>query len=1138
MQRISVEEFHKLINEKVLIFDGAMGTSLQAMPLKERDFGGYKGCSEALILYAPDAIKIVHKDFIQSGCQVIETNTFNATSIGLKEYGLENEIDKINRKAVEIAREAIDEVETAEPVLIAGSVGPTSKLPSLNNISFDEMSEAYYEQFKALFEAGIDILQIETCQDLLQIKSALYAAETLFAEKKQRCAVNVSVTLESSGTMLIGSDVHAIIASLEPYSFIDMLSINCATGPGEMVRHVDHLVNNWPGAVGVMPNAGLPVNVKGKPVYNMKPEEFAGYIEKFVKESGVNMVGGCCGTTPQHLAAVVEKVAGHKPPKRKVRFVPQVASLFSAVALRQNPAPTLIGERTNANGAKQFRGMLKNEDWDGMVAMGREQVKAGAHLVDLCVAYAGRNELNDINTLVPRFAAQINLPLVIDSTSPEAIEAALKLHGGRCVINSVNLEDGGRRLDAVAKLAHRFGAALICLAIDENGMAKTAEEKLKILNRLFKLLTKKYALRPADLIFDPLTFTVGSGEVSLRNSAAETLKALKLINEGLPEVNTILGLSNVSFGLNKAGREILNSVFLQEAVSAGLTCAIVNPAGILPGHKITPEERKVALNLIYNPGGDGTDLTRFIEFFTDENKRHKKLDVEKLTPKQHLKEKVIDGDKSEIENLLEKLLNDHKPHEIINQILLPAMKEVGELFGSGKLQLPFVLQSAEVVKNTVDILQPLMEKVEPSPDKRVILATVAGDVHDIGKNLVNIMLSNNGYNVYDLGIKIDIEDMIKAAKDHNSKIIGMSGLLVRSTEIMKENLEELNRRNFFPTVILGGAALTKDFVEKELQPIYNGRVYYARDTVDAVSILEKNLSKNEKEAQESIISKNTGKSVKKKDNINPDEELVGRANRHQFVANQNIIKPPFYGRHLLEISSKDLFALLSHKVLFEARWGFKKGSLTETEYKKIIEEKARPALNKFIKEDQEEILFKAQAVYGYFRCKARGNKIKIFDDAEITIGEFEFPRQKKKPGLCLADFISEEKNDLIALWAVTLGKNIIEEGRKRFADDKFCDYHLLHGLGSELADCAAVYVHRQIHRELFPGQTLTKGQLQGCRYSFGYPACPDLSSQKDLLRILDARKIGIELSESFQMVPELSVSGFILLNPFARYFVP
>lgn len=833
----AVNEFKNILDQRILIYDGAMGTKLIAKGLTSQNYGGKDGCSEALNLFSPEVVKEVHKDYINAGCDVIETNTFGGTRITLKEYGLADKVREVNTAAVKIAKDAIAEAANGRRIFIAASIGPTSQLPSLGAITFDDMAAAYTEQFEALFDAGIDILQIETCQDLLQIKSALYAAERIFEKRNWICPVVVSVTLESNGKMLVGTDLTAVAATLEPYEFVDMLGINCSTGPLEMVRHVALLSKCWKKAIGVMPNAGLPDLVDGKPVYSMTPEEFASYHVKFVTEYGTNMAGGCCGTNEKHLKAVVEALKNIKPTKRVLLDENvKVSSMFSAVDMRQFPAPTLIGERTNTNGAKKFRDYLANEDFDGMTAMGKEQVKNGAHLVDLCVAFAGRNEVNDLKRLVPMFALQVNLPLVIDSTSPEAIETALKLHGGRCVINSVNFEDGGERLYKIAKIAKRFGALLICLTIDEEGMAKTAEKKYAIAKRLRNVLCDELGFKESDLIFDPLTFTV-AGDAESRNAAVETLKALKLISENMPQANTVLGLSNVSFGLKAASREILNSVFVVEAVKNGLKSAIINPAKIIPVNTIPEDIKELALNLIYNKNNDGSDLMKFMKALEGQNSVLGKKDITVLPLEEQLKTKVVESDASGLSEIIENLVKTKSAEDIVNNIILPGMKEVGDLFGSGVLQLPFVLQSAEIVKKSVDLLKPYMKKNCDKSENKFILATVAGDVHDIGKNLVNIMVSNNGFEVIDLGIRVDIDTMIKSAQENGVNMIGMSGLLVRSTVIMKENLEELNRRNFLPDVILGGAALTEDYVEKELKPMYKGRVFYAADAIDTAKIL-------------------------------------------------------------------------------------------------------------------------------------------------------------------------------------------------------------------------------------------------------------------------------------------------------------
>lgn len=1140
MKSTSVELFENLVKNEVLIYDGAMGTNLIALELKNEDYGGKKGCSEALNLFCPQAVKSVHKSFVEAGCRVIETNTFGATKITLQEYGLEDRVREINLAAVRIAKDAIAECgagkENKPKVLVAGSVGPTSLLPSLDKTDFDYMVGAYIEQFEALTDAGIDILQIETCQDLLQIKSALFAAQKVFENKKKRCAVVVSVTPEANGKILVGSDLGAVAAVLEPYDFIDALGINCSTGPLEMVRHVLKLAEIWKKPLSVMPNAGLPENVNGKPFYRMTPDEFAEFQVKFVKEMGVNIVGGCCGTTPAHMRRVVELLKDVKPMKRSVEDKARVAGLFVAVDLKQEPAPTLIGERTNAIGAKKFKELLQREDFEGMVKMGKEQAKGGAHMIDLCVAYAGRNEVADMQKLAKMFALQVNLPLVIDSTNFEAVKAALRLHGGRCVVNSVNLEKGEARLKEIAQEAHRFGASLICLTIDESGMAKTAAKKLEIALRMRDILCKEIGFREKDLIFDPLTFTVASGDEALRGAAAETLAAIKLIAEAMPDANTVLGVSNVSFGLKEEPREILNSVFLAEAVKNGLSCAIVNPSRIMPMFSVADEKRDAALDLIFNKKGDGSDLRAYIGTFQGQkNARGAGKNDAKLSVKERLKEKVIDGDSSELEELLQEVLKIASPKDIVNDLLLPAMKQVGDYFAIGETQLPFVLQSAEVMKKAIDLLKPMMPKTEGNNAKKFVLATVAGDVHDIGKNLVNIMLANNGFDVIDLGIRVDIDTMIEAAKQHGSQFIGMSGLLVCSTAVMKENLEELNRRNFLPDVVVGGAALTADFVDNELRKCYKGRVFYAPDAVEAVNVL-KRLIGDEDSAKEAMLT--TKRSRRKRVLPIPENKIAAEANRHQFKSGARKYKPEMLGKELVQIDSGELFKLLSHKALFEARWGFKRANKTEKEYESLIENTARPLLRKFIEFEQEQEVLQAKASYAYYRCLGEENKIKILDELGLVVAEFVFPRQKMSPYLCLADFVSETGTDIIGVWAVTVGDKIIETENKLYGDGMYRDYHLLHGLGAELADCAAVYIHRKMHRELFEDIILTDNKPEGCRYSFGYPACPDLAAQKDLLKLVEGERIGIKLTENNLMIPVLSVSGFVIFNKHARYFVP
>lgn len=1137
MKLTAIEKFNTLIKNQIALYDGAMGTNLMALGLTSENYGGHLGCHEALNLFSPKVVENIHQSFIEAGCQIIETNTFGATRITLKEYGLEHRVREINIAAVSLVRDAINNARSRgklpahRPVLIAGSVGPTSLIPSLAQNGFETMYNAYLEQFEALLDAGVDILQIETCQDLLQIKAALLAAQTLFERRSERCALVVTVTIESNGKMLLGTGIDAVVATLEPYSCVDALGLNCATGPLEMTRHVAYLTERWAKPVLVMPNAGLPENLNGKPFYRMTPEEFAGQMLGFIQDYGVNMVGGCCGTTPQHLSKLYETIRGLKPKTRKIQQDPQVSSLFTSFSLRQKPAPTLVGERTNANGDKQFKAMLLEDDFEGILAIAKEQSRGGAHMLDLCAGYAGRNEVEDLKQLVPMLATKINLPLMIDSTDYYSVKTALERHGGRCIINSVNLEKGEEHLKKTAQLAKAYGAALVCLTIDESGMAKTAHEKLRIAKRLRRILCQDMGFREKDLIIDPLTFTVGSGDKELTTAALETLNAVQSISEQMPEVNILLGVSNVSYGLKKEAREVLNSVFLAEAVSKGLTMAIVNPSRITPMFAIDEEKRRLALSLIYNEQGHTELLMDYMKHFTSAGKTIVAKDKHGLPLPEKLKEKIIEGEQKDLEELVNELLKVRRPEEIIDELVLPTMKKIGEYFGRGETQLPFVLQSAEVVKRVMGLVGPHMKRKTEGTARRLVLATVAGDVHDIGKNLVNIILSNNGYEVHDLGIRVDVDTMISEARRVGANVLAMSGLLVSSTQVMRENLEELNRRRFYPDVVVGGAALTADFVREVLQPAYGGRVFYAQDAVEAVGILEAAAeAKSRGRAAE-------GPSRRKRELPKPEPELAALANRHQFKEGVIAVEPPFWGNKTADIASSELFGLLSRKVLFEGRWGFKKGVMQEQEYEEMLESRAKPQLAKFIHYEDEHNIFKGRAVYGYYRCVGDGQRIKVLNDLGLVAAEFEFPRQRVAPYLCLADFVGDGGEDVIGLWAVTLGNEVVQRQSLLYKGDEYLDYHLLHGLAAELTDCGAAFVHRVMHLELLREQLVGRVP-RGKRYSFGYPACPDLGAQKELLRLLEADKLGLSLTETCQMEPLFSVSGFTIFNDSARYFVP
>lgn len=1141
MTRPTPETFLAHLRERVLVFDGAMGTNLQTLGLTPDDFGGHEGCSEALVLHAPAAIRRIHREFLAVGCRAVETNTFGATRLVLQDHGLADRVAEINRLAVRLAREAMEEAPGHDgPRFVAGSIGPSSKIPSLGQISFDEMAAAYAEQVQALWDGGADLLVIETCQDLLQTKAALAGARQVFRKEGKRLPVMVSVTLEASGTMLLGSDIGVVQAVLEPFPWVDVIGINCATGPLEMVRHVKFLAASTRKPISVMPNAGLPENVGGKAVYRLRPEELASYQRTFVEQDGVAIVGGCCGTTPAHLAAVVQAVGRAAPRPRTVTPPPAVASLYGAVTLRQDPAPCLVGERTNANGSRQFRDLLLKNDLDGMVALGKDQARGGAHLLDLSTAYVGRDERTDMATLVPLFARQVKLPLLIDSTDPATIEAALKAHGGRCIVNSVNLEDGGGKLRTVASLAREHGAALICLAIDEQGMAKTVERKMQVIDRLFGVLTRECGFQPSDLIFDPLTFTVGSGDAELRDAARITLEAVERIGRNYPESFSLLGVSNVSFGLSPEARVVLNSLFLAEAVQRGLSLAIVHPAGIEPTYKIPENHRRAGLDVLFNRAGDGSDLSRFIGLFQQgSGARQRRSESGTRSPAEDLRLKILDGERAGLEPLLDALRKDFSPEEIINDHLIKGMRVVGDLFGKGEMQLPFVLQSAEVVKAAVRYLEPLMgRKPDSTAGKTIVLATVSGDVHDIGKNLVNILLSNNGYRVIDLGIKVDIDTMIRAAQEHGTTVLGMSGLLVRSTQVMRENLAELNRRGLPYTVILGGAALTRDFVDFQLQPEFLGRVHYAQDAFDGLAVLDR-LVRADVPGQGPGVQPAGKWMARTALTCSPP----GTCPRPERLAAHAIPDPPFFGGRTLDLDLDSLVSLLDPKILFQARWKFERGNQAEAAYQAMLDREARPALDRLLADLRRLEWAGPKARYAYLRCRSDGDRVHVQPPTGKKPVTWEFPRSSRAPYPCISDFFAADGDDLIVPWAVTMGPELEAFTKKQFRDDRYRDYFLWFGLLAELADCGAEYVQRWVTTEVKTKARLEalncealRFPLTGTRFSFGYPACPDLGQQESLLKLVDGLEIGIRLTRNLQMVPEHSVSGFLVLNPDGHYF--
>lgn len=1114
-------DFRTYAKENIVIFDGAMGTTIQNYELSEKEFGGYPGCNEYLNICNENIIYEIHTNFLKAGAKVLETNTFGGTRLVLSEYGLEDKVYEINFKGAQIARRAADKFGG----FVAGSIGPGTKLPSLGHISYDDLYQMYKEQADALIDGGVDLFIIETCQDILQIKSAINAIFDTMKGKNIDLPIMVSVTLEQNGTMLLGSDISAVIASLADYPIFS-LGINCSLGPDMMERFLADFRANFKSRISCIPNAGLPETINGKFVYNMTPDKMADIMYDLVKKYDIDIVGGCCGTTYEHIKKIREKLGALKPSIKDDNFSSKglVSSLYTSTNLTQDPPPTLIGERANANGSKAFRELLLKDDFEGMLKIAKDQ-EGASHLIDVCVAYAGRDEIKDISKFVSMLNQKLIAPIVIDSTDPNAILESLKRYAGKPVINSINLEDGGEKLHQILKIVKKFPAAVIALTIDENGMAMDATSKFNIAKRIYDIWVNEYNLKPEDLIFDPLTFSIGSGDKTLTYAALETIKAIKTIKENLKGVKTVLGVSNVSFGLSAHSRTILNSVFLSRAVKAGLDMAIVHSVKVIPEANINPEELKLCNDLI---DGKENALERFIEYFSksEGNFKDKTVD-ENLTDEEKIESKLIKGDLTNLEEVLDSLLLKYEPVYIINKILMPAMQHVGELFGSGKMLLPFVLQSAEVMKKSVNYLEKFMEKNTAEVKGKVVLATVKGDVHDIGKNLVDIILSNNGYKVYNLGIKVDVEDMIKKALEVQADAIGMSGLLVKSTLIMKENIQEISKHNMNLKILLGGAALTEGFVANECEPIIPGAVFYCRDAFNAINY----LSGDNKELNK----------LKKTDS--KKNEIVKTVSTRIDRVYDIKIYPPFIGYKIVEdININEFVKYINKYTLFTTRWGFKKNNMTESEYDEILKN-ANNTFNQMLETVIKENIITPKVSYGYFYCKAENNSLKIYDESKSELAIFKFPRQSKAPYLCLSDYFKANEFDILPMQLVTIGEKTVDFCQKLHKESKYKDYFLYHGLFTEITEGLAEYWHLKIRKELKIDneydkniESILRQKYQGKRYSFGYPSCPDLQGNEIIGKLLNMQSIGVNLTETFLMVPEFSTSAIILYNPKAEYF--
>jgi len=1150
-----MKDYVGAVTSRVVVYDGAMGTSLQQADLTADDFGGdnLEGCNELLSVTRPDVVRTVHASFLDVGVDVIETNSFGGFSVPLSEYGLQDRVHELNVAAARIAREVAKDYTTADRTRwVAGSIGPGTRFATLGQITYRELRNAYEEQAFGLLEGGVDLFIIETQFDLLGLKAAINGTRRAMARLDRMVPIQAQVTIEATGRMLPGTEIGAALAAIDSMR-PDVFGINCATGPAEMTEHLRYLSTHSRMPIAVIPNAGLPEVRDGAVCYDLSPTELAAHHTRFITELGVAVVGGCCGTTPEHLRTVVEAVRDLTPAQRTPNHEPGAASTYSFVPFRQDTSFLIVGERTNANGSKQFREALLAEDWDAAVLMGRDQIREGAHLVDLSVDYVGRDGSQDMNQLAQRFTGQVGVPIVLDSTEPEVIETGLQWIGGRAVLNSANLEDGeeeGSRFDRVMSLAREYGAAVICLLIDEEGQARDVEWKMRVAHRIFRLAVDRYGLEPGDLIFDPLTFPLSTGGEDLRGDGLATLEALRRIKAEMPGVNTILGVSNVSFGLKPGARHVLNSVFLHEAVEHGLDAAIVHAARIQPLHRIPPEQKEAALDLIYDRRTETYDpLAQILEMFADVQAAAIEQEDRSGWPvEQRLEYRIVEGDRDGLtEDLDEALAGDRTALAIINEVLLTGMRTVGDLFASGDMQLPFVLQSAETMKVAVSYLEPHMERSDDGGRGSIVLATVKGDVHDIGKNLVDIILTNNGYQVHNLGIKVGIAEMIEKALETKADAIGMSGLLVKSTLIMRDNLVELIDRGLSHIpVILGGAALTRTYVERDLREVYPGPLFYGKNAFAGLTVMEQ-IAANLHIDDPEFGRREGGRALP------PRRErpaaTTQQLNRSPEVEVDNeVFQPPFVGSRLVKgIAVDDIAAYLNETALFRNQWHFRP---TGDEDDQAFKTRIRPLLREQLSRAREAHLLVPQVVYGYFPVNADGNDLIVWKDETRSQEEtrFAFPRQASAPHLCIADFHRTVGDgiDYAAFHIVTMGERASEWAAELFAGHHYREYLFLHGLAVEMAEALAEFWHHRIRTEWgFANedgpslQGLFRQQYRGGRYSWGYPACPDLEDNARVADLLDAARIGISVGEEtgWQYQPEQTTSAIICHHPRAKYFI-
>jgi 5-methyltetrahydrofolate--homocysteine methyltransferase len=1160
------QQLLEILSRRPLIIDGAMGTQLQ-----ERDsmipasaWEGNEGCNELLNVTCPEVMSDIFHAYLTAGADLLTTNTFGSFNWVLDEYQIGHRAYELSRAGAQVCRDECDKFSTpSHPRFVLASVGPGTKLPSLGHIHYDEMLAGYTECCLGLIDGGADIFLLETCQDPLQIKAALHACDAANKERKTDLPIMVSVTIELAGSMLIGTDAQTIATIMEPFDILS-LGFNCGTGPEQYGKHVRTLSQVWGKPISVHANAGLPQNRGGYSYYPMGPDEFAQRQYDFLAFDGVSFLGGCCGTTPQHIRALVDKVSTIVPKKPSGSQVPSIASLFNTVELIQQPAPLLIGERSNSTGSKAFRELIIASDYEGTLSVGQAQVRDGAHCLDVNVEFAGRDGAVDMAHVMRLYNQKIPLPLMPDATRVNTMEEALKCIGGKPIINSVNLEDGEERLDAICSLAKKFGTALVCLVIDEKGMAKTTEDKMRIADRIYDLCVNRHHIDPRNLIFDMLTFTVGSGDLEYRDAAVQTLEAIRQLHAKYPDVGSTLGLSNISFGLSASSRVFLNSVFLHHCIQAGMTSVIINVKHIVPLSKMSDQERELCEELLFTPNDQS--LFNFINHFSDVTIDNTKNDEEYEALQMHEKiaKLLIDGDKERMIPLVENARHTIKADTIVNEILIDAMKVVGELFGSGKMQLPFVLQSAETMKTTVDYLNPYLTKQEKDTDTTLVIGTVKGDVHDVGKNLVDIILSNNGFKVINVGIKTELDEYLDVMKSDEIHAIGMSGLLVKSTQVMKDNLETMASMGITIPVLLGGAALTRSFVDDFCRPFYKGPIFYCRDAFDGVIAMSRIEKYNEN--PDIGLDVRLGGDMIERETKEVKEVIIPPFSELKMPSREvKIPTPPFWGRRVLRKEQLDfdmVCAWINQRSLFKMHWGYKRAGMPVEEYKRLLETKVYPAYERIKREIVKRGLFDPTIIYGYYPVRSSDQEILIFDESygwnvdenanrmplENVIGNakylFEFPRQRKSPHRALSDFFTHTRDDVLPLTCVSVGDKFSAYEQELYANNEYLEYNMVHGFGVELAEALAEVAHKQIRLDLGivscdEGNSLRDVRMNryaGARYSFGYPACPDLEQSKIIFDLLRPEEFGIVLSETFQIHPEQSTTALVVHHKEATYY--